>query len=738
VPTAVPIPIQVRGHHVGGLLAQVILRAPYLSWETSYIPTNFHSFDHVDAIDLVVTKERTDPGADPLPDLPDRWSVKAPAVDIASTGSPLHRKDWQTKAGVGVDVLVLLQPYVGDATNGLETITTLGAIGGVLEAQITSEPKFSVGGTDISLGIEWLYAFFVSFGFKELPLVFPRPSLSGAWSALGGIGFSGVPFNRVRGRSLMPMLEFVYSRLFRGITAHQRRLAVRATAMLRQSWLHRTGLWIYDRIPYREQLGEAGRRMRSSLGRGAEVTLPILGPVLRTARLAAAEAQAQLEVDTEATMLLAELRGQAIQARLAGATLPSGTIADHAQRLARHIADSGLPNTTGDLGSAATAALAATRNATDELPDSVRGLREAVRDQLVELRRRYDELFAPESERVEPIAAARAAADQLQAQIARGVLARGIERGVDAGLRLERLLAARPAIPRPAGFAELAQEIVGWTNTASERLLDGADVVDNGATADAVIRLSAASHAVAARLDHITAVISEADQPSSPRPELRWAFALAELRRAIFDTEPLTELARAAAAARAVTPSTLPSPISQLARGVTQLPALRTAVRKPDFQIGMAVTSSALSDGAAATHVVREASAVTTEDALAWATVRPDEQRFVLDKLEAVVSFARQHDLPVHAHALISPDDLPEWLMTGGHSPVELAAIMRSHVTDLVAAYRDRIRRWTVVDQALSDTGALRNSLWRVRLGRHYISDAFHAAAAADSSPCCT
>ena len=737
VPTAVPIPLYVRGHQVGGLLAQVILRAPYLSGETSLIPTRFYDFDHVDAAEYVITKQRTDPHADPLPDLPDRWTVKAPARDIASTGTR-HRNDLQIKAGIGVDVLVLLQPYIGDATNGLENITTLFAIGGVLEAQITSEPKFSVVGPDISLGIEWLYAFFLSIGIKEFPLLFPRLSvLSGAWSALGGVGFSGVPFNRVRGRSLMPMLQFVYDRLLRGVAAHQRRLAVRATMMLRQSWLHRSGLWIYARMPYREQLGAAGRRIGYGLGRGVEVvTTPIIGPVLQTARRAATDAQAQLVIDTNATRLLAELRGQVLEERLAGAALPSATIAEQAERLARQIADSRLPGTTGDVGRAATAALAAARSASDELPDSVRGLREAVRDQLVELRRRIDELVTPGARRAEATAAVRAVADQLQVHIARGVLARATERGVDAVLTVERLLAAQPAIPRPADFADVAEEVRAWTSIATERLLDAAGVVDDGGRPNAVIQLPAAANAVAARLDHIAAVISEADRPSPHRHGLRWAFASGDLRRAIFDTEPLSELARTVAAARgaAAPPALSPPPAPQPARGVTQLPALRTAVRKPGFQIGMAVTSSALADSAAAEHVAREASEVTTEDALAWSTVRPDEQHLVLDKLEGVVSFARQHGLPVHAHALISPDDLPEWLMTGGHSPPELASILRGHVTDLVAAYRDRIRRWTVVDQALSDTGALRNSLWRVRLGRHYISDAFHAAAAADPS----
>ncbi len=250
VPTAVPIQFP---HLPFGLLLQGIVRAPFITGEAFLLPTAFHDFDHVEGARLRVTKipkyeigpdGRRRKMADPLPDLPSKYEVYVPAADVARTGPPARRFDVQFKAGVGADLLLLAQLYYGHATDGLDGLVTLGAVGGVLQAQLTNEPKLSWLHADVGLGVEWVSGLFISIAFGPF---FP----SGAWQALGGLGISTTIGNRVHGRSLMPFVENRGTELVRAAVARYLRLATPLGVVAWQVWT--SGLltpvrWSWDQL----------------------------------------------------------------------------------------------------------------------------------------------------------------------------------------------------------------------------------------------------------------------------------------------------------------------------------------------------------------------------------------------------------------------------------------------------------------------------------------------------------
>ena len=273
----------------------------------------------------------------------------------------------------------------------------------------------------------------------------------------------------------------------------------------------------------------------------------------------------------------------------------------------------GLPGTTGDVGSSATAALAAARSAIDELPDSVKGLRETVHDQLIQLRQRFDELVAPGSRREDATAAVRAAADRLHAQTARGLAARAIERGVDAVL--DRWNACfRPLPPwrgRPTSRTSPRRSRPGSVSRRATARCGGARRR----------RRRFQCRPATARHSERRGRGSNTSPPSSPKR----TGPAASPRRCAGPSHSRIYAGPSSTSNRSAS-SLVSSPRRLVERhrrpcrqaadtvalsGVTQLPALRASVAAPGFLIGMAVISSALADPSVAAHVTREAAAIS-------------------------------------------------------------------------------------------------------------------------------
>ena len=156
------------------------------------------------------------------------------------------------------------------------------------------------------------------------------------------------------------------------------------------------------------------------------------------------------------------------------------------------------------------------------------------------------------------------------------------------------------------------------------------------------------------------------------------------------------------------------------------------------FHIGVAVNgTSHVDDGTAEGRLVaRQFSSLTAENAMKWASLHPQPDRFRFEEADRIVAFAESHGMQVIGHTLIWHEQTPRWVFEDGQggpaTPEVLLERMRTHIQAVVGRYRGRIAGWDVVNEALNEDGSLRDTPWRRVLGDAYLEHAFRFAHQAD------
>jgi len=120
--------------------------------------------------------------------------------------------------------------------------------------------------------------------------------------------------------------------------------------------------------------------------------------------------------------------------------------------------------------------------------------------------------------------------------------------------------------------------------------------------------------------------------------------------------------------------------------------------------------------------------------------VEPTRGTYDWTKADELVAFAQANHQRVRGHVLAWSNQLPGWLTTGVSNgsigTTELRALLKKHITDVVAHFKGKIWQWDVVNEAVSDpweTQPIHNKgFWFDHLGAGYIADAFRWAHAAD------
>jgi endo-1,4-beta-xylanase len=159
---------------------------------------------------------------------------------------------------------------------------------------------------------------------------------------------------------------------------------------------------------------------------------------------------------------------------------------------------------------------------------------------------------------------------------------------------------------------------------------------------------------------------------------------------------------------------------------------LRVLAEARQLIVGSAVNADALAGERYRAVLGREFSAITPEHAMKWSVVEPARGVYRRAAADQLIAFAQERDQRVYGHALVWHRQVPAWVTGGSFSDQQTAALLRAHVRDEVGYFRDRVWAWDVVNEALDEDGALRDSLWLRRLGPGYLADAFRWARAAD------
>jgi endo-1,4-beta-xylanase len=180
----------------------------------------------------------------------------------------------------------------------------------------------------------------------------------------------------------------------------------------------------------------------------------------------------------------------------------------------------------------------------------------------------------------------------------------------------------------------------------------------------------------------------------------------------------------------------LKSQISSLQSQIEQirqlLPPLRSLADENGILIGAAVGASYLNEALYAQTLSREFNILTTENALKFEPVHPSRGMYTFSDADAIISFAESHNMKVRGHTLVWHQQLPGWIIGGTFTHEEWINILHDHITTVVSRYRGRIYAWDVVNEAIDDSGSLRNTVWLQGIGPEYIKLAFEWAHEAD------
>jgi endo-1,4-beta-xylanase len=162
--------------------------------------------------------------------------------------------------------------------------------------------------------------------------------------------------------------------------------------------------------------------------------------------------------------------------------------------------------------------------------------------------------------------------------------------------------------------------------------------------------------------------------------------------------------------------------------------SLRALAADRGFWIGSGdVSIFQLNDDAQYRDVLaREFNILTPSVAMKFDQIQPDLDRFTFDTADAIVAFARAHEMRVRGHTLVWHESLPQWLTGGRFDRDRLAAIFKEHILTEVGHFRGRVSSWDVVNEGLNDNGTLRETIWLRALGAGYIDQAFRWARQAD------
>ncbi|MFN8504367.1 endo-1,4-beta-xylanase [Kouleothrix sp.] len=163
------------------------------------------------------------------------------------------------------------------------------------------------------------------------------------------------------------------------------------------------------------------------------------------------------------------------------------------------------------------------------------------------------------------------------------------------------------------------------------------------------------------------------------------------------------------------------------------VPQLRTLAARRDFYVGAAVSADALRADAEYARVLAESyNQLTPENVMKFGLIHPARDRYDWAPADALVDFAEAHGMRVHGHTLLWHQELPGWVTAGKFTPEAARAALHDHIAQVVGRYKGRIAEWDVVNEAIGDGGAPRDTPWRQLIGPEYIELAFRWAHEAD------
>lgn len=161
-------------------------------------------------------------------------------------------------------------------------------------------------------------------------------------------------------------------------------------------------------------------------------------------------------------------------------------------------------------------------------------------------------------------------------------------------------------------------------------------------------------------------------------------------------------------------------------------PTLRELAELNDLHIGAAVYTYHLDNPQHADLLAREFDTLTHEHEAKPCQIQRQRGQFDFSNVDEIVSFAEEHEMSVHGHALVWHSCTQEWVENGDFSREVAIGYLRDYIYTVVGRYKGRIPVWDVVNEGIDDNAGIRDTPWRRLIGDDYIELAFQFAHEAD------
>ena len=156
------------------------------------------------------------------------------------------------------------------------------------------------------------------------------------------------------------------------------------------------------------------------------------------------------------------------------------------------------------------------------------------------------------------------------------------------------------------------------------------------------------------------------------------------------------------------------------------------------FLVGAALNPAQFTekDARGSALVKTQFNSITPENVLKWERVHPEPDSYSFDLPDRYVSFGENNHMFIVGHTLVWHNQVPAWVFQGEHGqPADREVLLKrmsEHIHTVVGRYKGRIKGWDVVNEALEEDGALRQSPWLRIIGEDYLAKAFQFAHEAD------
>jgi len=156
------------------------------------------------------------------------------------------------------------------------------------------------------------------------------------------------------------------------------------------------------------------------------------------------------------------------------------------------------------------------------------------------------------------------------------------------------------------------------------------------------------------------------------------------------------------------------------------------------FYIGTALNAAQITgkDTAGIRIIKEHFNSIVAENCMKSGPIQPSEGNFDFTLADQFVHFGEENDMFIVGHTLIWHSQAPRWFFTDslGNEVTREALIdrMKKHIAAVVGRYKGRVKGWDVVNEAILDNGAMRESKFYKIIGEDFIRLAFEFAHKAD------